>query len=148
MGSLTYVEFFHLLDVITAVLGCRGVRKVDRHALEEFALLYSIELQMTGIRFSRIQRRSQFTSTHLAFLMRATGILPITTSIIAKCSKLSCVWNRASPVKNSTRMHPTENMSQGKLHPRPKIDLALSIPLRFHQRTNFRSLPRMISGAR
>lgn len=46
---------------------------------------------------------------------------PTTASIMARCSKLSCVWKSASPVKNSTRMQPMLQMSQGYDHPRPRI---------------------------
>jgi hypothetical protein len=62
---------------------------------------------------------------HLPRCIILSGIGPITTSIIAKCSRLSCVWNSASPVKNSTRIHPIENMSQGYDHGNPGLDLAL-----------------------
>lgn len=46
---------------------------------------------------------------------------PTTISIIARCSRLSCVWKRASPVKNSTRIQPMLQMSQGNDHPRPRM---------------------------
>ena len=50
------------------------------------------------------------------------SILEFTTaSIMARCSRFSCVWNSASPVKNSTRMHPMLQISQGYDHPRPRM---------------------------
>lgn len=50
---------------------------------------------------------------------KRSGILPMTISIIARCSKLSCVWNKATPVKNSTRIQPREKASQGYDQPSP-----------------------------
>lgn len=37
--TATYLELFHLLDVIAAVLGGRGVREIDRRSLEELSFL-------------------------------------------------------------------------------------------------------------
>lgn len=92
--------------------------------------------------------------THRPRAIITSGILPMTTSIIAKCSKLSCVWNSASPVKNSTRMHPIENMSQGYDHGRPACQLLTQIPAALRSEESRADAaspdysPRMISGAR
>lgn len=51
-------------------------------------------------------------------MSRESIFWPITDSIIARCSRLSWVWKRASPVKNSTSIHPILQISQGKLQPR------------------------------
>lgn len=76
---------------------------------------------------SSFPRASQ-TRTHLPRSIITLGILPMTTSIMARCSRLSCVWNRASPVKNSTRMQPIENMSHGYDQGRPvKVSSSLDI---------------------
>lgn len=48
---------------------------------------------------------------------RTTSAIHTTASIMARCSRLSCVWNSASPVKNSTKMHPILQISQGYDHP-------------------------------
>jgi hypothetical protein len=53
-------------------------------------------------------------------------ILPQMGSIIAMCSRLSWVWNNASPVQNSTRMQPIDHISHGKLHPQPGVRKVLS----------------------
>lgn len=58
---------------------------------------------------------------YTARTMSRSILPPHTASIIARCSRLSCVWNRASPVKNSTKMQPILQMSQGKLQPRLSI---------------------------
>src|ERR1700761_4038620 len=50
---------------------------------------------------------------------KRSGIFPMTISIIARCSRLSCVWKRATPVKNSTRMQPSEYASHGYDQPKP-----------------------------
>lgn len=48
-----------------------------------------------------------------------SGIRPITASIMARCSRLSCVWNKAWPVWNSTRIQPSEKASHGNDQPKP-----------------------------
>lgn len=40
-----------------------------------------------------------------------SGIGPMTRSIIAKCSKLSCVWKSARPVNSSIRIQPKDQRS-------------------------------------
>lgn len=64
-------------------------------------------------------QRGETEATYRPFSTILAGIRPMTTSIMAKCSRLSCVWNNASPVKNSTRIHPIENMSHGYDHDMP-----------------------------
>jgi hypothetical protein len=47
---------------------------------------------------------------------------------MARCSRLSCVWKSASPVKNSTRIQPMENMSQGYDHDKPVLLAQTFVP--------------------
>lgn len=54
-------------------------------------------------------------------IIRDSILWPMTHSIMARCSRLSCVWKSASPVKNSTSMQPILQISQGKLQPIFKI---------------------------
>ena len=64
-------------------------------------------------------RKSGEEKTYSALEVMAAGNFPKMRSIIAKCSKLSCVWKVASPVKSSRRMHPTLQRSHGYDQPNP-----------------------------
>src|SRR5690349_20995581 len=44
-----------------------------------------------------------------------------TCSIKAKCSRSSCVLNNNSPVKSSTNIHPSDQISDGYDHGKPNI---------------------------
>lgn len=45
------------------------------------------------------------------------GISPRILCIIAKCSRLSWVWNKVIPKYNSNKIHPIDQTSQGCAHP-------------------------------
>lgn len=50
------------------------------------------------------------------------GISPKICCIIAKCSRLSCVWKRVIPRYNSKRMQPIDQTSQGWDQPSSERD--------------------------
>ena len=119
-----YSEVFHGLDVALGSFGGVLVRVVELCCLEE---------SRAGNQFVRSSNRTK--RTHLAALllpplldtertMRVSILVPHTASIMAKCSRLSWVWNSATPVYNSTKIHPSENASQGNDQPRPKRKLS------------------------
>jgi len=82
------------------------------------ALMLSLETAPSG-QFKRVALLKYFWADELAFRIICSGIGPRTLSIIARCSRFSCVWNNASPEHSSTRIQPTLQISHGKLQPRP-----------------------------
>lgn len=58
------------------------------------------------------------TSSYLAIF---DGSCPSMRSIIAKCSRLSCVWKSVIPKYNSNMMQPIDHTSQGWAQPSSKI---------------------------
>ena len=126
-SAVTYTEMFHCFDKpprsSCGLWG--GIIK-----LEPFEISKTCQHQQPSIK-----KTNRGRATHLAAALppllvdilftvwtRWPSILdPMTASIIARCSRLSCVWNRASPVKNSTRIHPMLQISQGKDHPSPRM---------------------------
>ena len=73
----------------------------------------------SGHRKSPRSVRKRPTVRRSALVVMTRGRGPKMRSIMAKCSKLSCVWNVASPVKSSRRIQPTLHRSQGYVHPSP-----------------------------
>jgi hypothetical protein len=57
--------------------------------------------------------KPRFSYSLIELRAMEAGIFPKMPSIIARCSRFSCVWNVASPVNSSSRMHPTLQMSHG-----------------------------------
>jgi hypothetical protein len=105
----------HRLDVFPGRAADRRIREINLSILEEFRFLQSDPL--VGF----VSKRER--GTYRALLINRMGMAPMTTSIMARCSRLSCVWNKASPVKNSTRMQPIENISHGYDHGKPGCQL-------------------------
>lgn len=95
------------------ILGSQSVERTckGRVARTSFLLCRVVDLGLGQSSFAPSLKNSGFDLAPAR--AKRSGILPITASIMARCSRLSCVWYNATPVKNSTRMQPKEYASQG-----------------------------------
>jgi hypothetical protein len=83
----------------------------DRHKI-------SILIHFWAVFFSFSFFTFNFGSNSSRFYLKGKG--PSILSIMAKCSLLSCVWNKVMPKYSSNIMHPMLHTSHGWLHPSSK----------------------------
>ncbi len=95
------VSSIEILDRDTLLQGfCLTVKYIESSTHEIGRSTHSMGIRSTNWQAGGSHFEVKYLAAErVASLARASGMWPRTTSIMAKCSKFSYVWNRASPVQ-------------------------------------------------